>query len=115
MGYTQELPVFEYSPLAPSAIVGSLGSAASGYIEVWEDRVQLPLTASGLSPIGTTGKFCWSTANLPPLTRPRHQYHWRMRSYDGGDSCEGDVAITLKPHAVTLPSSASDYAVDPRV
>lgn len=81
--------VFSIESLMRSAdhspqLVGRFKTAPTGpvTIELWEcvSGVATPLSmASNLCyAIGDTGRWAWSTANLPPLTRTASQYTYRM-------------------------------------
>lgn len=96
---------YEYNPMAPPRVVGELATGVSGYIQVWEGSTPVPLASSGLTEISNTGKFFWSTSNLPVLTRARQQYHWLMKADDESASAEGDFILSVAPHAIVLPAS----------
>jgi hypothetical protein len=55
-------------------------------IEVWQctsgQIVLLPLASGTCYGIGDTGRWGWSTENLPPITRTSCQYAYRMTSAD---------------------------------
>lgn len=103
---------YEYNPVSPASIVGQLETGATAFIEVWDGNEPVAVAASGVTEIGSTGKYAWSTVHVPPLTKPRQQFHWRMTG--GASSDEGDFILRIMPHAVVLPP-VGDCVIDPRV
>lgn len=89
MGSYVELDFF---PEAPPAIVGNLTTEQIVNIEVWQSGVIIPITASGCLEVGSTGRYSWSTGNIPTLSAGREQFHWRMSDgYSNTD--EGDFIL----------------------
>jgi hypothetical protein len=83
---------FEYLPDSPAAIVGELVTGGTVTIEVWKDADAVSLTDNACEEIDATGRYSWSTSNLPVLMESREQYHWRMD--DGvGNTVEGDFIL----------------------
>lgn len=95
---------YHYSVDDPPVIVGELAAGATVTITVWQNGVELPLMSSGCIEIDTTGKFSWSTANLPTITTSRAQYSYRMESL-ASDTDDGDfILITNEGKDGVMPS-----------
>jgi len=83
---------YDYLPDSPISIIGELTTGQTVTIEVWQDGVAVVLTSDVCSEIDATGKYSWSTINLPVLPTDRAQYHWRMD--DGaGNTVEDDFIL----------------------
>lgn len=87
----QSIVEYDFFPDAPPAIVGELVTGAVVNIEIWENGTPSTITASGCGEINSTGRYSWSTGNIPVLTASRQQFHWRMT--DGTNEDEGDFVL----------------------
>lgn len=98
------IPVYDYYPDAPPCLVGILAGAVEATIEVWdaEDGSVVTLTEDACNAIGDTGKFSWSTQNMPAPAKTRKQYHYRMSG--GGKTDEGDFIIQVIQGLQQMPS-----------
>jgi len=85
-------PEFDFFPEAPPAIVGNLVTGRTTNIEIWRSGVLISVTSSGCLEVGSTGRYSWSTGNIPTLSASREQFHWRM-SDDSGNTDEGDFIL----------------------
>lgn len=73
-------------------------------IEVWDivdgQNAAMTITSSGCYAIGDTGRWGWSTANLP-FTDERQQYHYYFRmTSDTSEEQYGEFFITVPEHGV---------------
>lgn len=111
---TAGVPEYEFSPESPPSIIGELITGVSGYIEVWEGSQLVAVSSSGCAEIGTTGKFAWSTSNIPVLQHGRQQFHWQMSG--GGETDDGDFVLRIYPTVNLMPSlnDTEQYLHDPR-
>jgi len=85
-------PEFDFFPEAPPAIVGNLLTGRTANIEVWQSGALVSVVSSVCSEVGGTGRYSWSTGNIPTLSASREQFHWRM-SDDSGNTDEGDFIL----------------------
>ncbi len=86
--------IFDYFPDAPVAIVGELTTGETVTIELWEDGVAVTGLVSNACPeINATGKFTWSTSNIPVMISSRQQFHWRMTEQSASGTFEGDFIL----------------------
>lgn len=103
-----------YSPDHNPQIIGTLGTVATSCnIRVWDitDGINtaLDLVSSSCYAIGDTGRWGWSTANLPAALGHRKHLFYRMIS-DKGPSFEGQFLFDVAEHAKWMhPSDRSDY------
>jgi len=104
---------YHYSVDDPPVIVGELAAGATVTITVWQSGVEQVLTSSGCTEIDTTGKFSWSTANLPVTTTSRAQYSYRMESLAGATDDGDFILITNEGKDGIMPSlnDKSSYIV----
>jgi hypothetical protein len=70
-------------------IIGAFDPAVSGVsIRIWDivdgQNTLVPLTSSGCYSINDTGRWGWSTSNLPGLTGHQHQYYYMMTGDPSG-------------------------------
>lgn len=82
---------FDFFPDSPPAIMGELVVDQTVYIQLWEDGVLVSIASSGCSEIDNTGRYTWSTSNIPVLTASRQQFHWQMS--DGVNTDDGDFVL----------------------
>ena len=86
----------DYNP----QLLGSLtGTPTSVNIEVWDivnaQNTLVAVTASGCYAIGNTGKWGWSTANLPFTSQQKkYHYYYRMTSNESV-TADGEFFITV--------------------
>lgn len=92
-------------------LIGNLnyiGSSGDVYIQVWELRSGVPdelvLQNSGCYPIGNTGRWGWSTSDLPISNYGRPQYHYLM-SAPNTNTFEGHFFMDSRPRS-SNPESA---------
>ena len=106
------IPVYKWYPDAQPSAVGVLVTGKTVTIELWKDGVAVSITSNACVEIGDTGKYTWSIANLPKLTKSREQYHWRMTSEDN-DTDEGDFIVEAIEGVAEMPSlnNPSSYIV----
>ena len=84
---------YEYSLEDPISIIGEFDTGLTVNIELWVSGVlQTDITSSGCNEVDSTGRYSWSTGNIPSLSATRVQYHWRMLN-GIGDSVEGDFVL----------------------
>jgi hypothetical protein len=110
--YGTSIVELDFFPDSAPAIVGELTTGQTVAIELWENGVSVPITASGCAEINTTGRYSWSTSGITTLTASRQQFHWRMS--DGSNTDEGDfvlVAHESKDGGMPSVSSPSSYIV----
>jgi len=86
------LVTYEYSLDEPLSIIGDFTTGETVNIELWQDGILQTITSSGCNEINETGKFAWSTVNIPVLGASRVQYHWRMLD-SLSNSVEGDFIL----------------------
>jgi hypothetical protein len=83
---------YDYSLEEPVSIIGDFTTGETVNIELWRDGILQTITSSGCDEINGTGKYGWSTGNIPVLTASRVQYHFRM--IDSSDNTvEGDFIL----------------------
>ena len=103
----------DFFPEAPPVIIGNLLSGYTANIEIWRSGVVVPITTSGCLEVGSTGRYSWSTGNIPTLSASREQFHWRM-SDSYGNTDEGDfILISHENYDGGMPSlnNKSSYIV----
>jgi len=95
-------------------IIGNLGTAATSVtIEVWNvaggANVLLTLTDDTCFQIGDTGRWRWSTANLPSPAAAQQQYFFIMTT-DLSDTAEGHFTLDIPESSKGAhPSDQDDY------
>jgi len=83
---------FEYSINNPPSLVGKLNSGGTATIEVWQDGNLINVTSNICTEINGTGEYTWSIANIPSVTFPQTQYHYRMTD-NLGATFDGDFIL----------------------
>lgn len=97
-------------------IVGTFDMfASSATIQVWDvtngQNTSMALVASGCYAIGNTGRWGWSTANLPTTQRYDRHYFYQMIS-DFGEIFEGQLVLNIPEGARWAhPGNQSEYLV----
>ena len=94
-------------------ILGTLEGASGVNIQLWEitdgQNTSVPITVSGCYQIGNTGRWAWSTANLPTYTTYQQQYFYLMTA-DNNETFDGQFFLELPEGAKWIhPSSQSEY------
>ncbi len=83
---------YNYSSDEPISIIGDFDTGITVTIELWVDGVLQTIISNICNEVDATGKYTWSTANIPVLREGNVQYHWRMSS-NLGDTVEGDFLL----------------------
>ena len=83
---------YDFSLDEPISIIGDFTTGETVNIELWQDGILQTITSSGCTEIDETGKFGWSTANIPVLSASRVQYHYRFTD-SSSNSVEGDFVL----------------------
>jgi hypothetical protein len=86
------LAEYEFSLDEPISIIGDFTTGETVNIELWRDGILQTITSSGCNEIDETGKFAWSTVNIPVLDASRVQYHYRFTD-SSSNSVEGDFVL----------------------
>lgn len=95
-------------------IIGTLGTAASSVnIQIWDitdgQNIQTNLTTSGCYAIGNTGRWGWSTSNLPIPDGHSKQYYYLMIS-DLSETFDGQFIFDVPEGAKWIhPGNSDDY------
>ena len=94
-------------------ILGTLEGAASVNIQLWEitngQNDLVSIVSSGCYQIGDTGRWAWSTANLPTYTTHQRQYFYIMIANSDG-TFTGQFFLELPENAKwSSPENQSDY------
>ncbi len=88
------IDVFDYFPDSPVAIIGELTPSGTVTVELWEDGVAVTgLVSNACLEIDSTGKYSWSTANIPVMNSSRQQFHWRMTESMSSGIFESDFIL----------------------
>lgn len=104
------IPEYEYLKDAPPTIVGDLGvTGLVGYIRIYKNGSLIPVTSSGITEIGNTGSYAWSTSNLPVLGGPREQFFYIFTA--GSYSDDGQFILKVPGELQVMPSvnSGSEF------
>lgn len=85
----------EFNPESPPAVVGELPTSGTVTIELWVDGVDVTSEVTSVScmEINSTGRYSWSTGNIPTLSSSQRQYHWRMTDSVSSEIDEGDFIL----------------------
>lgn len=84
---------YEYSLENPVSVIGEFVSGLTVNIELWVSGVlQTNIASSGCNEVDATGRYSWSTGNIPSLSASRVQYHYRMTS-NTAVTVEGDFLL----------------------
>lgn len=94
-------------------IIGTLESATSVTIQLWEvtdgQNTPVSLVSSDCYQIGNTGRWAWSTVNLPTYITYQRQYFYIMIA-NNGVTFEGQFFLEVPERAKWIhPSSRDDY------
>lgn len=95
-------------------IIGTLGIAASSVnIQVWDitngQNLQMILATSGCYAIGNTGRWGWSTSDLPTIYGHFKQYYYIMTS-DLSETFDGQFIMDVPEGAKWIhPNNNDDY------
>lgn len=94
-------------------IIGTLEGATTVNIQLWEitngQNAPVFITSSGCYQIGNTGRWGWSTINLPTYSSYQRQYFYNMIA-DNNETFIGQFFLELPESAKWIyPSSRSDY------
>ncbi len=95
-------------------LIGTFGASVSGVtIQVWDvinaQNTLVSVTSSGCYQITDTGRWGWSTANLPQLSGYQHQYYYLMTG-DPTGTFDGQFFLEIPEDAKWIfPSSQSEY------
>ena len=76
----------------PISIIGDFDTGRTVTIELWVDGIVQVITSNVCDEVNGTGKYTWSTINIPVLDHGKVQYHWRM-SDDLDNVVEGDFLL----------------------
>lgn len=97
-------------------IIGTFDSSISGVtIQVWDvvnaQNTSVSLTSSGCYSITDTGRWGWSTSNLPSLSGYQHQYYYLMTG-DPSGTFDGQFFLEVPEDAKwAFPSSQDEYII----
>lgn len=83
---------YDFSPDEAISIIGEFDTGRTVTIELWVDGVLQTITSNEADEINATGRYAWSTINIPFLPASRVQYHWRMTD-DLSNTVEGDFVL----------------------
>ena len=83
---------YDYSLESPISVIGDFDTGRTVTIELWVDGVLQTITSNVCNEVDTTGKYTWSTANIPVLSDSNIQAHWRMTD-DLDNTAEGDFLL----------------------
>lgn len=83
---------YNYSLDEPVSIIGDFDTGRTVTIELWVNGVLQTITSNACNEVDTTGKYTWSTANIPVLVEGNVQMHWRMID-DLDNTVEGDFLL----------------------
>lgn len=100
----------EFNPESPPAIVGELPTSGAVTIELWVDGVDVTsdITSPACTEINSTGRYSWSTGNIPVLDSSQKQYHWRMTDGVSAEVDEGDFILFQREARDGLMPSLTD-------
>jgi len=103
----------DYNP----QLIGAFDTVASGVnIQVWDttdgQNTFMSIENSGCYPIGNTGRWGWSTTNLPTTQGDARQYFYLMTSSES-EVFEGQFILDVPEGANWIhPNQTTDYIVD---
>lgn len=85
----------EFNPESPSSVIGELPTSGTVTIELWVEGVDVTfeVTSTVCTEINSTGRYSWSTGNIPVLNTSQRQYHWRMTDSVSSETDEGDFVL----------------------
>ncbi len=95
-------------------LIGTFDTVASGAnIQVWDiiggQNTLMTVESSGCYAIGDTGRWGWSTTNLPSTQGYAKQYFYLMTSSEG-ETFEGQFTLDVPERAKWIyPSNINDY------
>jgi hypothetical protein len=107
--------VFTSYPDSPPSILGKLTTGLTVTVEIWrsDQLLELPEGAEMCPEVGDTGIYAFSTVHLPPTTRAREQYHFRMTGRDDSTD-EGDFILEAEDiDALPSLNDRDSYMVKP--
>jgi len=96
-------------------IIGILQGAISATIQLWEitdgQNILVSVTSDNCYQIGNTGRWAWSTANLPIYTTRQRQYLYVMTADDSA-TFTGQFFLELPERAKWIhPNDCKDYLI----
>ena len=97
----------EFNPDNPPAVIGELPTSGTVTIELWVDSVDVTseVTSTVCNEINATGRYSWSTGNIPTIDATQKQYHFRMTDSISSETTEGDfILFTLEGRDGAMPS-----------
>jgi len=83
---------YNYSLDEPVSIIGDFDTGRTVTIELWIDGIPQMITSNVCNEVNGTGKYTWSTANIPSLAHGNVQMHFRMTD-DLDNTQEGDFLL----------------------
>lgn len=95
-------------------LIGTFDSSISGVtIQVWDvinaQNTLVSPTSSGCYPITDTGRWGWSTSNLPSLSGYQHQYYYLMAGNPSG-TFDGQFFLEVPEDAKWIhPNNSGGY------
>lgn len=94
-------------------ILGTLEGATNVNIQLWEitdgQNAQVSIMSSGCYQIGNTGRWAWSTVNLPTYTTYQRQYFYLMTA-NNNETFDGQFFLKLPERAKWIyPRNQSEY------
>jgi len=100
----------EFNPEEPPSVLGELPSSGLVNIELWVDGVDVTseVTATLCNEINETGRYSWSTGNIPVLDASQKQYHFRMTDSISSQTDEGDFILFQREAKDGLMPSLND-------
>jgi len=100
----------EFNPESPPAVVGELPTSGTVTIELWVEGIEVTseVTSTICTEINNTGRYSWSTGNIPVLESGQRQYHWRMTDSVSSETDEGDFILFQREARDGLMPSLTD-------
>ncbi len=85
----------EFNPDNAPSVIGELPTSGIVTIELWVDGIDVTfeVTSTVCNEINATGRYSWSTGNIPVLQSSQRQYHFRMTDSVSGDTAQGDFVL----------------------
>lgn len=97
-------------------IIGTLEGATSANIQLWEitdgQNTLVSVASSGCYQIGSTGRWAWSTVNLPIYSTYQQQYFYIMTA-DNSETFTGQFFLELPEKAKWIyPRNLEEYLIN---
>jgi len=100
----------EFNPDSPPSILGELPTSGIVTIELWVDGVDVTseVTSAVCTEVNSTGRYSWSTGNIPILDASQKQYYFRMTDSVSSETDEGDFVLFQREARDGLMPSLND-------